>query len=105
MKYFFKTSIAVLLSGFISLAVSAQIKIYNIKHYGALGDSKTNNTTAIQKAIDEASANGGGRVLVPAGKFVTGVLTLKSNVDLRVDKGAVLLGSAIRADYGEGKAS
>ena len=105
MKYFSKISFAILLPCFISLAVSAQIKTYNIKRYGAKADGKTNNTAAIQKAIDEASANGGGRVLVPAGKFVTGVLILKSNVDLHVDKGAFLLGSAIRADYGEGKAS
>ncbi|MDP9080302.1 MAG: glycosyl hydrolase family 28 protein [Bacteroidota bacterium] len=105
MKYFFKIFFAVLLPGFISMAVSAQIKIYNIKHYGAIADVKTNNTTAIQKAIDEASANGGGRVLVPAGKFVTGVITLKSNVELHIDKNGLLLGSAIRADYGEGKAS
>lgn len=105
MKHSFKIFIAALLSCFTGLAVSAQIKTYNIKQYGAIADGKTNNTAAIQKAVDEASANGGGRVLVPAGKFVTGVLTLKSNVDLHVDKGAFLLGTAIRADYGEGKAS
>ncbi|MCR8557753.1 glycoside hydrolase family 28 [Mucilaginibacter sp. BJC16-A38] len=105
MKYFFKIFFAVLLPGFTSITVSAQIKTYNIKHYGAIADVKINNTAAIQKAIDEASANGGGRVLVPAGKFVTGVINLKSNVELHIDKNAFLLGSAIRADYGEGKAS
>lgn len=105
MKNIFKILFVLLLPGFISTAASAQIKTYNIKRYGAIADGKTNNTAAIQKAIDEASANGGGLVLVPAGKFVTGVITLKSNVELHLGKNAVLLGSAIRADYGEGKAS
>ncbi len=105
MKYSFKIVFTVLLSGFISITVSAQIKIYNIKHYGAIADGKTNNTTAIQKAIDKASANGGGRVLVPAGKFVTGVLNLQSNVELHLDRNAFLLGSTLRTDYGAGKAS
>ena len=105
MKNVFKILFVLLLPGFISIAASAQIKTYNIKHYGAIADGKTNNTIAIQKAINKASANGGGRVVVPAGRFITGVLTLQSNVDLHINKGAFLLGSAIRADYGEGKAS
>ena len=105
MKYFFKTTSGVLLSCFISITVSAQIKTYDIRNYGAIADDSTNNTNAIQKAIDAASASGGGRVLVPAGKFVTGVLHLESNVELYVDKNAYLLGSALRADYGAGKAS
>jgi len=105
MKYFFKSLALALVGGFISITGSAQTKTYNITTYGAVADGKTNNTIAIQKAINEASAGGGGRVVVPAGKFITGVLTLQSNVDLHVDKGAFLLGSAIRADYGEGKAS
>jgi polygalacturonase len=105
MKYFFKSLALILVCGFISITGSAQTKNYNIITYGAVADGKTNNTAAIQKAINEASANGGGRVMVPAGKFITGVITLKSNVDLHIDKNAFLLGSAIRADYGEGKAS
>lgn len=105
MKYFFKSFAVVLVYGFISITASAQIKTYNITAYGAVADGKTNNTSAIQQAINEASANGGGQVVVPVGKFVTGVITLKSNVDLHVDKDGVLLGSAIRADYGPGKAS
>jgi polygalacturonase len=104
-KYFLKSVAAFLICGFICNTTSAQTKNYNITAYGAVADGKTNNTSAIQQAINEASANGGGRVVVPAGKFVTGVITLKSNVDLHVEKDAILLGSAIRADYGEGKAS
>lgn len=51
------------------------------------------NTDAIQRLIDRASAEGGGRVIVPEGTFLTGGLQLKSNVDLHLEKGAVLLGS------------
>ena len=80
-------------------------KVYDITSYGAKGDSTTNNTSFIQKAIDDASANGGGRVLVPAGRFVTGVLQLKSGVELQVSANAMLLGSTKRSDYGTVKAS
>src|SRR5581483_7560807 len=89
----------------ITFQLSAQVKTYNITQYGAVADGATSNTSAIQKAIDEASANGGGMVLVPSGRFVTGVIDLKSDVELHLDKDAVLLGSIIRADYGEYDAS
>jgi hypothetical protein len=99
----FKISIVLVLVFTVGV-VSAQTKIYDIKKYGAVADGITNNTAAIQKAIDEAARHGG-IVLAPVGRFVTGVITLKSNVELRLAKGAILLGSPIRADYGEGKAS
>jgi len=41
------------------LSVSAQEMFYNVLDYGAIGDSKTLNTKAIQKAIDECASNGG----------------------------------------------
>jgi hypothetical protein len=99
-----KLVLAVLLIAFAVVRASAQAKVYNIARYGAVADGITNNTTAIQKAIDKASVKGG-IVLVPAGKFVTGVITLKSNVELHLDKNAFLLGSPVRVDYGDGKAS
>jgi len=88
-----------------AIQASSQAKVYDITRYGAIADGKTNNTSAIQKAIDEASAQGGGTVLVPLGKFVTGVINIKSNVEIHLDKDAFLLGSPVRADYGDGKAS
>ncbi|MDO6430956.1 glycosyl hydrolase family 28 protein [Flavitalea sp. BT771] len=78
---------------------------FNVLSYGARADGRTMNTRAIQKAIDAASDHGGGMVLVPAGRWVTGVLRLRSNVDLRLAENAVLLGSARRMDYGPGSAS
>jgi polygalacturonase len=83
----------------------SQQKIYDITSFGAVGDSMTNNTTFIQKAIDSAAANGGGRVLVPAGKFVTGVIQLRTGVDLHISANAILLGSTKRTDYGTIRAS
>jgi polygalacturonase len=72
---------------------------YNIKNYGAIPDGKTINTTGIQKAINDCSANGGGRVLVPAGTYLTGTLNLKSNVELHLEAGAAITGSTNRNDY------
>jgi hypothetical protein len=83
----------------------AQQKVFKITDYGAKADGITNNTASIQKAIDNANAQGGGTVYVPAGKFLTGVINLKSNVTLNLAANAVLLGSAKRIDYGEGHAS
>jgi polygalacturonase len=88
-----------------STGIFAQQKTYDITSFGAKGDSSTNNTAFIQKAIDEAAANGGGRVLIPAGRFVTGVIQLKSGVELHVSANAMLLGSTKRSDYGTVKAS
>ncbi len=72
---------------------------YNIADYGAKGDGKTLNTREIQKAIDEASAAGGGTVIVPPGNFLTGCLMIKQGVTLNLQQNAVLLGSTNPYDY------
>jgi len=66
---------------------------YDIRDYKAMADRKTDNTQAIQKAVDDCAAHGGGMVLVPAGTFVTGMIVLKSNVNLHLNAGAVLQGA------------
>ena len=70
----------------------------DITSYGAKADGVTVSTKAIQKAIDESSVNGG-RVIVPAGDFVTGTLFLKDNTTLVLKKNARLLGSKNLIDY------
>ncbi len=74
---------------------------FNITKYGAVGDGKTLNTSAIQKAINACSSKGGGRVTVPAGTFMSGGFELKSNVDLHLEKDAVILGSPYMKHYPE----
>lgn len=64
---------------------------YSILDYGAkAGDSLFLNHDAINQAILDCSLNGGGRVMIPAGEFYTGPLTLQSNVNLHLQEGAVL---------------
>lgn len=77
-----------------------QKKDFLISDYGAKADGVTNNVVAIQHAIDEAFKNGGGRVIFPKGKFLSGVIHLKSNVELFIGDNASLLASTNRADYG-----
>lgn len=71
--------------------------IFNIKDYGAVADGVTNNAAVIQKAIDEASKQGG-QVVIPAGRYLSGTLVLKSNIDFHLEKGAVLISSLAEED-------
>jgi len=66
---------------------------YNIIDFGAKPDGITPNTTHIQSAIDKAYKNGGGRIVIPAGTFLTGSIIMRSNVELHLLVNAVLLGS------------
>jgi len=86
-----------------SLQGFSQKKILNIIDFGAIADGKTKNTVAIQNAIDKANQMGGAIVLIPSGNFLTGVLHLKSNVELHLSANATLLASTNRTDYGPSK--
>ena len=63
---------------------------FPITNFGAVGDGKTDCTAAIRKAIEACHAGRGGRVVVPAGTFLTGAIRLLSNVNLHVAEGSVL---------------
>jgi polygalacturonase len=73
--------------------------VLNVRDFGAKGDGKTKDTLSIQQAIDRCYVLGGGEVLLPAGDYLTGALALKSNVIIRLEKGATISGSPDFADY------
>lgn len=73
----------------------------NILDFGAKIDSTFLNTKAIQSAIEKCFLQGGGEVIIPAGRFFTGTIFLKSNVYLTLSAGAILQGSYNLADYPE----
>ena len=74
-------------------------KDFLVTAYGAKGDGVTKNSEAFKKAIAACNANGGGRVVVPAGKFLTGAIYLKSNVNLHLKDNAIILFSRDPKDY------
>ena len=83
----------------LSLSSYAQ-RIYNVVDYGAVGNKIVDDAKAIQQAIDECSANGGGTVLLPANHtFMSGPLCLKSNVNLHLEATAVLLANPDEGIY------
>ena len=64
--------------------------VYNVRDYGAKGDGKTLDSPAINAAIEAAVADGGGQVLLPAGRYLCGSIRLKSNIDLHLSSGCVI---------------
>ncbi|SEF99195.1 alpha-L-rhamnosidase [Bryocella elongata] len=69
---------------------AASTRKSSITDHGALADGSTVNTRAIQAAIDDLAAHGGGTVIVPSGTFVTGAIFFKPGVNLHLEAGAVL---------------
>lgn len=86
-------------AGASTLAASAQSRLFVAASEGAVGDGRTLNTTALQRAIDRAHEAGGGVVVLGPGVYLSGGLQLRSNVTLRVEAGAKLLGSSRVDDY------
>lgn len=93
-KFYFLAFLA-----FIASTVLSATSIYSVLDFGAKGDGQTNDTKAIQATIDTATAKGGGVVLFPAGKYVSGTIVLKDYVVLRLEAGAILQGSLNLKDY------
>ncbi|HEY1663695.1 MAG TPA: glycoside hydrolase family 28 protein [Verrucomicrobiae bacterium] len=72
---------------------------FDVTHYGAQGDGVTDCSEAFRKAIDDCSQSGGGRVMVPAGVYLTGPIHLENNVDLYVAKEATIRFSTNMLEY------
>jgi polygalacturonase len=66
-------------------------RTYNVRNFGAVGDGKTLDSPAINRAIEACAQAGGGTVLLPAGTYLSGSIRLKSNINLFLDTGAVIL--------------
>lgn len=82
-------------------AITFKKATFNVTKYGAVNDGKTLNTKAIQQAIDDCAAKGGGVVTFSSGKYLTGSVFIKKGVNFRIDKGVELLGSENIKDYKE----
>jgi polygalacturonase len=74
-------------------------RAFNITDYGAVGNGHAKNTRAFADAIKACVEAGGGRVVVPAGIWLTGAIELKSNLRLHLEKGAVIQFSEDYDDY------
>ncbi|HEX9151527.1 MAG TPA: glycosyl hydrolase family 28-related protein, partial [Flavobacterium sp.] len=74
-------------------------KTYAITDFGAQSGGVFDNTAAFKKAIQMCTENGGGKVLVPSGKYLTGPIHLENNVNLHLEEGAEILFSTNTADY------
>ena len=65
-------------------------RVVDVRTHGGVGDGRTDNTAAFRAAIAACASAGGGRVLVPAGRYLTGPIHLRSNIDLHVAKEATI---------------
>ena len=79
-----------LLSG---CGAAAHPRIFDVRDFGAKGDGTTLDTTALNRAIEACATEGGGKVLIPTGEYLTGTVHLKSNVTLQLDADAELIGA------------
>lgn len=89
------------IQGLFTLPVLAQTAkpLVNPLQFGARADGRTDDTAAVQKAIDTANASGGGTVHLTAGYYRSGTLHLKSNVSLWLDNGATIVMSPDLKDF------
>ncbi|MBO5693248.1 MAG: glycoside hydrolase family 28 protein, partial [Tidjanibacter sp.] len=74
-----------------------------LTNFGAVGDGLTLNTDAFNKAIASLSKQGGGHLVVPAGIWLTGPIALKDNIDLHLEKNAIIMATPDRALHLKGE--
>jgi len=63
---------------------------FDLSRFGAVGNGSADNTDAFAAAVKGCSAAGGGRIVVPPGKFLTGPIHLRSRIDLHLSEGATV---------------
>lgn len=88
-----------ILSLIIFLCIQVKGNDFNILDFGARRDTAELSTTAINKAVAACNKAGGGRVIIPGGSFKSGTITLLDNVELFLERGAVLFASVDHKDF------
>ena len=83
----------------LSTVAFAGVTVCDVRDYGASGNGKTKDTQAIQKAIEACAQKGAGVVYFPPGSYLSGTITLRSNLTLDIEAGATLLASPDVEDY------
>lgn len=89
----------VFLFALVTSLAAAHPTVFNVRDFGATGDGVTIETAAFARAVAAASSAGGGTVLVPPGRYLSGTIELKSHITLEVAGGATILGSEHPDDY------
>lgn len=85
------TTILTLAISALSLPASSKSAAYDVRDFGARGDGRAIDSPAINRAIQRASSQGGGVVLVPAGQYLCYTIRLESNIELRIEQGATII--------------
>jgi polygalacturonase len=73
------------------VSTSAARADFNVRDFGAKGDGTTLDSPSINKAIEKAAESGGGKVVLPEGRYFCGSIRMKSNIELHLAKGAVIV--------------
>jgi hypothetical protein len=73
--------------------------IFNVRDFGSMGNGQALDTVAINKAIEACAAGGGGEVLFPPGKYLTGTIHLKSGITLMIPPAAQIVGTSDTEQY------
>src|SRR5436190_18536299 len=92
-------TLALLLALSASAPARGASPVFNVRDHGATGDGTTHDTAALNKAVEACAAAGGGQVLFPPGRYLTGTIHLKSNVTLQLDAGAEIVGTSDLQQY------
>jgi polygalacturonase len=90
---------ALILMAAVSCSINVEAKQFNVRNFGAVGDGTNLDTAAFQKAFDACKSARGGTVIVPAGHYLIGSVTMGSHTTLKIDARATLIGSSNIADY------
>ncbi len=83
----------------LGMAKMASSQDFFVEDYGAIADGHTMNTISIQKCINDASKNGGGKVVLSQGTYLCGSIILRNNIELHISRNSTLLGSENPSDY------